>query len=255
MNIADAVARHNRMQLGCYIDAITPLAEGVEYIHSKWADDNVWNRATVVETQPTGNVVAAVATEAIKFGRAPVLAHQTSASLPSHYRIVATEPELWMRCTPQTFDRNAVESSNVRVTSSAAPAPPPEFCSVFERLFQDEEVNALFRRYYVPALQHATRRESEPYHFVAWEDDSAVGCASLYMLGTTAGLYNVGTLFERQRRGVGRLISSAACQFALSMGAQEIVLQTVVGTHVEAMYASLGFVDTKVITIDTFDAP
>ncbi len=131
--------------------------------------------------------------------------------------------------------------------------PGGDFATVFANLFPDQAINDHFSAYYVPALRAARRASSaQPVHLVAFEGDEPVACASLYLVGDYAGLYNVGAIASRQRQGLGAWISSEILKHA---NGRSIFLQCECGTHVERMYMGLGFSILSTPEIVTVSAP
>jgi GNAT superfamily N-acetyltransferase len=76
-------------------------------------------------------------------------------------------------------------------------------------------------------------------HFLARLDGRPVATCSLFLGGGVAGIYDVSTIPERRRRGIGRLITRAAMQEARALGYRMAVLHSsALGAGV---YRALGF--------------
>jgi GNAT superfamily N-acetyltransferase len=76
-------------------------------------------------------------------------------------------------------------------------------------------------------------------HFIALLDDKPVGTASLFLDGTTAGIYFVMTAPEARRRGIGAAITLHALRVARSLGYRVGVLGA--SEMGEPVYRRLGF--------------
>jgi GNAT superfamily N-acetyltransferase len=82
-------------------------------------------------------------------------------------------------------------------------------------------------------------------HFLAYLNGEPVATCSLFLGAGVAGVYDVGTLPERRRRGVGAAITRAAIADAAASGYRMAILHaSAVGA---AMYRALGFSDVCAI--------
>lgn len=78
-------------------------------------------------------------------------------------------------------------------------------------------------------------------HFLAYLNGEAVATCSLFLGAGVAGIYDVGTLPERRRRGVGAAITRAAIADAAASGYRMAILHSSeLGAN---MYRALGFSD------------
>lgn len=153
--------------------------------------------------------------------------------------------ERWMICTSETL-ANVPESDEFLVSFSNASAPPDDYCYVLENLFDDDDLNDRFRQYYVPTLKRSKLNgRTSVSHAVGYVDGEPVACGSFYRIGKFAGLYSVGAVASKQKRGYGRQISLELTRSALRDGANDIFLQCVIGTHVERLYSSIGYVSVE----------
>jgi GNAT superfamily N-acetyltransferase len=75
--------------------------------------------------------------------------------------------------------------------------------------------------------------------FLATVDGGPAAASVFFRTGSVAGLYNVGTLPEFRRRGLGRLVSLAALHAARDEGCEHGVLQS--SPEGEPVYRALGF--------------
>ncbi len=102
--------------------------------------------------------------------------------------------------------------------------------------------------YYSPTaaaqLHHTTLQKPRMvWHFAAWLDGRVVGQSRLNLttgaLGV-AGIFDVGVVPEVRNRGIGRMLTLAACQLAKSFGCRHALLNA--SAPGEAVYQRLGFV-------------
>lgn len=227
---------HIQCQLGCYISEVTSGPGASRYIVAAQIPDTGWNFC----------IPGTGARSDVDWGLEQARLHTRSAAFfaPSANDIDLAQPfdvapERWMlrRSAPHPTAKRPSIITTVKVVETADPGA--DFAFVFGRLFDDEDVNRHFERYYVPTLRAATAPTSAtPVHLVAYAGTEPVACASVYLLGGLAGLYNVGTVASQQRRGIGGWISAEALQH---VGQRSVFLQCEAGTHVERLYRSLDF--------------
>ena len=65
---------------------------------------------------------------------------------------------------------------------------------------------------------------SEFLNVVGWLDGRAVACGSTYLTGTTAGVYNIGTVPEARGRGIGYAVTAWLMEAARERGCSEAIL-------------------------------
>ncbi|MEM6554368.1 MAG: hypothetical protein AAF642_00725 [Pseudomonadota bacterium] len=149
--------------------------------------------------------------------------------------------ERWMLCDYDTIAKSpSTIDTHIEFTSEAIPSN--DYLSVLSNMYEDEALNNRFRNFYIPTLQNASLINSTKcIHATLYYDNSPVSCGSVYLNGPYAGLYNVGTRYGSGRRGFGALVSWHLTNEALRAGAADVFLQCVIGTHVERLYANLGY--------------
>jgi len=76
-------------------------------------------------------------------------------------------------------------------------------------------------------------------HYIALADGLAVGCASLFIAGGAAGIYNVFTIPELRKQGIGAALTAFALRDARDRGCTLSVLQA--SPMSVALYRALGF--------------
>jgi ribosomal protein S18 acetylase RimI-like enzyme len=81
---------------------------------------------------------------------------------------------------------------------------------------------------------------SSPFrHFLASVDGQPVATCSLFLGAGVAGIYDVATLAQHRRRGVGSFVTRAAMNEARSLGYRMVILHS--STSGVGIYRSLGF--------------
>ena len=85
-------------------------------------------------------------------------------------------------------------------------------------------------------------------HFLARLDGEPVATCSMFLGAGVAGIYDVSTIPERRRRGIGRAITAAALREARAVGCRTAILHS--STQGAGVYRSLGF--TEVCDIGQF---
>jgi hypothetical protein len=223
---------------GSLIDGVEHGPGGAGYVWSRAIPDPTLNFAYGVH-RPDQFAWAGAA--ALGRARAPAFLARDAeevAALRALFEPAALYPASWMvaRSLP------APSAADGSVAVYAKPAPGPDFEGVFANLSDDPAVRMHLRRTYLPALRAARRRPGlAPVHLVLRDASGPAACASLYLRGDTAGLYNVSTRIGRQGRGLGTAVTVAALREARARGAAQVFLQCPAGGATEALYARVGF--------------
>ena len=79
------------------------------------------------------------------------------------------------------------------------------------------------------------------FHVLARLDGEAVGAGSVFMTGTTAGIYNIATTPSARRRGIGYAVTARLMNVARARGCTEAVLMA--SALGRPTYERLGFVE------------
>ncbi|AWN38109.1 GNAT family N-acetyltransferase [Methylobacterium radiodurans] len=224
---------------GGLLDGVETGPDGTCYAWSRTIPDPTLNFAFGVSKPAQFAWAGAVA---LGRGRDPAFLARDAAEAAALRRLfepAAVYPASWMvaraRATPQL-------PAPLQVAEHVGARPPPAFETVFLHLSDDEPVRAHLRRHYLPALRAARARAGvAALHLVLEDGTGPAACASLYLRGGLAGLYNVSTRADRQRRGLGARITAAALAAAHRHGAREVFLQCPAGGPVERLYARAGF--------------
>jgi GNAT superfamily N-acetyltransferase len=223
---------------GSLIDGVEHGPGGAAYVWSRGIPDPTLNFAYGVR-RPDQFAWAGAA--ALGRARAPAFLARDAeevALLRGLFEPATLYPASWMVARPPP----SPAPLDGAVTVQAAPAPGPDFEGVFANLSEDPAVRTHLRRHYLPALRAARGRPGlVPLHLVLRDAAGPAACASLYLRGDTAGLYNVSTRADRQRRGLGTAVTAAALRAARARGATQVFLQCPAGGAVEALYARAGF--------------
>lgn len=85
------------------------------------------------------------------------------------------------------------------------------------------------------------------HHYLAWWGNMPVGTVSLVLIGGVAGVWNVGTLTEYRRRGVGIGMMRHALAEAHTLGYRRCMLLS--STEGLALYARLGFTTLSTLRV------
>lgn len=229
---------HTAALTGSLVDGIDQGPGGAGYVWSRMIPDPTLNFAYGV-CRPD-QFAWAVATALARARPPAFLARDTEevAALRALFEPAVVYPASWMVAHAASSSSTTEGLVNVHATQ----APPPEFERVFANLSADAAVKTHLRRYYLPALQSAQAQPGlVPIHIVLHDATGPAACASLYLHADRAGLYNVSTRADRQRRGLGLKVTIAALQEARARGATQVCLQCPAGGAIEALYARCGF--------------
>ncbi|MFK5595866.1 GNAT family N-acetyltransferase [Methylobacterium sp. HMF5984] len=222
---------------GSLIDGVERGPNGACYAWSRNITDPTLNFAFGIRTSKE---FAWAGAAALGRGRDPAFLARDAdeyVALRTLFEPAVTYQARWMAA--QTA--YAAASEDVSIAVQVGPVPPAGFESVFAQLSDVPAVKAHLRRYYLPAFRVARGRpDVVPLHLVLSDESGPAACASLMIRGDLAGLYNVSTRADRQRRGLGASITAAALQQARSRGAATVFLQCAAGS-LEAFYERLGF--------------
>lgn len=231
---------------GSLIDGVAHGPGGAGYVWSRSIPDPALNFAYGVR-RPDQFAWAGAA--ALGRDRAPAFLARDAgevALLRELFEPAILRPARWMVARPLP----APTPADGAITLQATPAPGPDFEGVFANLSDDPSVRMHLRRTYLPALRATQARPGlARLHLVLRDATGPAACASLSLRGDTAGLYNVATRFDRQRRGLGTAVTVAALRAARARGATQVFLQMFLqafahgpsGTALEALAARVGF--------------
>ncbi|WP_375462992.1 GNAT family N-acetyltransferase [uncultured Methylobacterium sp.] len=225
---------HLRMQAGCYVSGVDEGEDGARYLWSDGIAEPGFNLAV------GSHDIAWVRVMAARRERLPAILARDPGEADRH----AGRPDLAGVFHTRWMARScaATEAAPASLDIGTDPAPGSAFLSVCGDLFADPAINAVAQAVFVPTLRGARAVEGvAARHLTLSEADEPVACASVYVAGDLAGLYNVGTRASRQGRGWGTAVTRAAIAAAAEAGARTIVLQCVAGGTVERLYAGMGF--------------
>ena len=117
------------------------------------------------------------------------------------------------------------------------------FIDVFNEAYEFLENNATSSTYGNSLLETYKNKPKDVdiHHFIGIHADKPVSVSSIYISGSNAGLYNVGTPSTYRGIGYGTALSVHAIKFAQLKDVQRILLQTELGDDAERLYKNLGF--------------
>jgi GNAT superfamily N-acetyltransferase len=255
----DLLAAHLKIQDGCYLSGSVDGPDGSKYFYSDLVPDSPWNFGVPLPGAVHPGVVAWLSDIAVRQGRMPAAFVRDDVALASLRTACAVRevvPERWMAALlAEPIEQVAPEVLTHHVVNTEA-SPGVDFERVFGSLFADASLNSHFSQYYIPTLARARPSNSGavPFHVVGYGSKGPICCASVYALGSFAGLYNVGTVSSAQRQGLGAWVSAIALNVAQKAGCTVAFLQCEVESHVERLYLGLGFEIVATPSIATWEA-
>ena len=84
--------------------------------------------------------------------------------------------------------------------------------------------------------------------YLAYVDGKPVGISGLFSVRKTGGIFNVGTLEEYRRRGIGTTLTAYAVRDSIKEGNTLHILHTGKGGNAERLYRKIGFETDHTIT-------
>ena len=85
-------------------------------------------------------------------------------------------------------------------------------------------------------------------YYVAYVEGKPVGTSFLFSLMKTGGIFNVGTLKEYRKRGIGTTLTVHAIMESIKEGNDIHTLQTAKGENAERLYKEIGFVTDHTVS-------
>lgn len=227
---------HLRLQSGCYVSGVDHGPDGSRFVWSARIADFGLNYALGASD------AAWLRSAAKRRGRQPVLLAADMAqarALCLRFDGAPTAAVAWMARPVEAGD-GTMRAAAIETVGTAAPMA--DFLEVMGQLADREALNRATVEAYGPTLAGATGAPGvEVRHLLLREAGRPVACASVHAADGIAGLYNVGVVADRQRRGLGCLVTRAAIATAADLGCASLFLQCLPGGHVERLYAGLGF--------------
>lgn len=223
---------HVAAQTGCYVSGVDILPEGGRYLWSATLAEPSLNLAV------GGAALAQVRAAAQARGRMPALLVTDGADLlATEPGFAGAYPTAWMMRPVAAGDAELADGAAITVSSR----PSDDFFRVARTLYDDPAIRAAAEAYVGVLAGAETPVQVSEAHLVLTDGGVPVAAASLYQVGALAGLYNVGTRAEHQKRGFGRAVTCAALAHAARNGADAVFLQCAGHGPVERLYAGLGF--------------
>lgn len=241
---------HIHMQMGCYFSGSKSYGN-INYVWSDLITDTDWNFAYGNDIKKIDNKEAQWILEESKEHKSTPAIFIKNKNIENILKdlkglsfSVNIELENWMVLNRDNIDENIglIDDANITVKEEISEKPTPHFLEIFSNLFYDEEINSALKKYYVPALENSNKKINiQVIHFVLYDKEIPISCASVYIKDDIAGLYNVGTRNNKQKMGYGEIISKVAISHAYNKGCKNIFLQCQTNTHVENLYKNIGF--------------
>lgn len=247
--IEEAVRIHWKLQLGSYFDSVHDL-NGAVYNLGGLVTDYYWNYAGMINTKPNEakELINRIIEFASEHNREPAF-YLDPSTKPENFSELLTnagfhpdDDEIWMFFNG--FPKNLKpQPSDLNIKEISSQSDMKDFVDVFHDAYEfleDGETSSTYGDSLMEASQKQTK-DVNVYHFIGSCSGKPVSVSSIYMSGTNAGLYNVGTSISSQGHGYGTALSIHAIEFAKSKGAKKILLQTELGDDAERLYKNLGF--------------
>lgn len=121
------------------------------------------------------------------------------------------------------------------------------FIDVFKRSYggatPDEPYGALPKEYGECIFESFSKpqKDKNTIHYLGMLGDELVGIATLIYSGEFGCIFNVGTIPNYRKRGIGKALTLNAVADSIKNGAKIVFLQTEQGSFNEKYYTKLGF--------------
>lgn len=247
--IEEAVRIHWKLQLGSYFDSVHDL-NGSVYNLGGLVTDYYWNYAGMINTTP--NEAEALIKRIIEFAgehnREPAFYIDPSTKPDNFTELLTTagfhpdDDEIWMFFDKFPNDLRP-QPSDLDIKEVSSSSDMKIFVDVFHDAYEFLEGGETSSTYGDSLMESYQNQPKEVniYHFIGSSSGKPVSVSSIYMSGSDAGIYNVGTPISSRSSGYGTSLSVHAIKFAESKGAKKILLQTELGDAAEQLYKKLGF--------------
>jgi len=247
-----AFHREYEFQRGCFYTGFIDKDDGIFAWNDRLPFTPWWNHAAKLFDQSTG--VTSFVEEAIQFFREkqryPAI-NITSFSKPNTlsasiirrgFKVENTDAWMFYEQDPPVVNFPLGFSISMVTTLSEMNI----FVDLFDKAHSgadDEPYGKLPKEYGESLLDFFTAPPTDRsvIHYLGYFNGIPVGYATLIYSGRFAGIYNVGTIPEYRKRGVGTTLTLNAVTDALRNGAEIVYLVTEQGSYNEKLYSKMGF--------------
>lgn len=247
--IEESVRIHWKLQLGSYFDSVHDL-DGAVYNLGGLVTDYYWNYAGMINTKPSEaeELINRIIKFASEHNREPAFYIDPSTKPENFPELLTTagfhpdDDEIWMFFNELPINLKP-QPSDLDIKEVSSPSDMKIFVDVFHDAYEfleGEETSSTYGDSLLETYQNQPK-DVNVHHFIGSSSGNPVSVSSIYMSGSDAGLYNVGTPISSRGCGYGTAVSVHAIKFAESKGAKKILLQTELGDDAERLYKKLGF--------------
>lgn len=246
--IESLVRAHVKLQLGCYFSKSQPCLSGV-VTTSKLIEDYYWNSLSSFKEADHKQLIDD-ASRLFSAENRKLAVYLDPTCRPND---IATEleslgfeceREVWM--SPKSLEPKTTKC--VATVSCVTAADADDFLRVFSIGFggaaTDKDGYGDIPPAYLDALRDSLAGQTAPdvehIHLIARIGTKPVGCGSLHIGGQYGGLYNVTTLPEFRKSGIGAAVSQEAFAIARNRDVRRVFFQTQPGGSVQKFYQTLG---------------
>lgn len=243
--IAQMTQAHYKLQVGCYLKDTTDLG-GAIYSIGKYITDNYWNYASLVRTDANEAVelIERVEDYSIKNGRTPAF-YLDPATKPANFietleknSFSLKDQEIWMIHTNLEDIQHVRETPDVEVETVKHKNQMTHYIELFNLGFgmsTDAYGKSLYEAFTEPT------KDVEIIHYLAKLNGKTCGVASLYSSGKVGGIYNVTSLPEFRRQGIGTALNKRAVLDSINRKKELLILQTEQDGDAYRIYERMGF--------------
>ena len=243
---------HHKVQIGCYFSSSKKIQDALRLWNDK-IKDSYWNYATKINVDEKSfqelikEIIAFYKTK----NRQPAI-YFTPFTNPKNLPAIAKKfgfksgyKDVWMfyeRGKPKV-----VMPRNFAIKQVKTKEEMKTFVDIFNQAYSgatpEEPYGALPKEYGECLLESfgKLQKDKKVIHYLGILDNKPVGVATLVYSGRFGCIYNVGTVPNQRKKGIGSALTLNAVTDSIRNKAEIIFLQTEQGSFDEKYYKWLGF--------------
>lgn len=243
--IREMTQAHYQLQVGCYLEKTVDLG-GAVFSLGKYITDCYWNYASSVSTSAdeTQSLIDKVLKFAVDSDRQPAFYLDPSTEPPDFPNRIQQEgfsledQEMWMLFENSDFGTD-IDKSKYAISVVKTELEMAEFCRVFDAGFGMSSTS--YSASLMDAFKSPPSQVDITHYYISSSEGKMCSVATLYSSGEYGGIYNVTTLPEFRKKGMGTALNLRAINDSKEKGHRLLILQTEENGDAYRIYSRLGF--------------